>query len=59
MSITDCADAAAFRPLRPAAAALPPLLRVRTQNLLDEATFYDKQWTATWDGVKRPSESEQ
>lgn len=29
------------------------------KNLLDEATFYDKQWSATWDGVTRPSETEQ
>mmetsp|Transcript_24698 Transcript_24698/g.84465 ORF Transcript_24698/g.84465 Transcript_24698/m.84465 type:complete len:405 (+) Transcript_24698:27-1241(+) len=29
------------------------------QGLLDEATFYDKQWAATWDGVERPSEREQ
>ncbi len=28
------------------------------KNLLDEATFYDKQWQATWDGVPRPSEVE-
>jgi hypothetical protein len=28
------------------------------KNLLDEATFYDRQWNAAWDGVKRPSESE-
>jgi len=28
------------------------------KNLLDEATFYDKQWNAAWEGVKRPSESE-
>lgn len=26
------------------------------KGLLDEATFYDKQWSATWDGVTRPSE---
>mmetsp|Transcript_23456 Transcript_23456/g.51495 ORF Transcript_23456/g.51495 Transcript_23456/m.51495 type:complete len:257 (-) Transcript_23456:502-1272(-) len=29
------------------------------KNLLDEATFYDKQWQATWDGVTRPSETQQ
>ena len=29
------------------------------KNLLDEATFYDKQWGATWEGQKRPSETEQ
>lgn len=28
------------------------------KNLLDEATFYDKQWQATWEGQNRPSESE-
>ncbi|GLC39004.1 hypothetical protein PLESTB_001772400 [Pleodorina starrii] len=28
------------------------------KGLIDEATFYDKQWNATWDGVKRPSEAE-
>ena len=28
------------------------------KNLLDEATFYDKQWQATWEGQERPSESE-
>lgn len=28
------------------------------QNLFDEATFYDKQWNATWEGQERPSESE-
>ena len=28
------------------------------KNLLDEATFYDRQWAASWDGVKRPSETE-
>jgi hypothetical protein len=31
----------------------------RYKNLLDEATFYDKQWNATWEGVTRPSETEQ
>eukprot|EP00878_Enallax_costatus_P033791 GHUV01037354.1.p1 GENE.GHUV01037354.1~~GHUV01037354.1.p1 ORF type:complete len:129 (-),score=37.58 GHUV01037354.1:725-1111(-) len=31
----------------------------RYKNLLDEATFYDRQWNATWDGVPRPSETEQ
>ena len=29
------------------------------KGLIDEATFYDKQWQATWDGVRRPSESQQ
>jgi hypothetical protein len=28
------------------------------RNLLDEATFYDKQWNATWEGQVRPSEQE-
>lgn len=28
------------------------------KNLVDEATFYDKQWAATWEGQERPSESE-
>ncbi|GFR40464.1 hypothetical protein Agub_g1024 [Astrephomene gubernaculifera] len=28
------------------------------KGLLDEATFYDKQWNATWEGVKRPSEEQ-
>jgi len=26
------------------------------KNLADEATFYDRQWAATWDGVERPSD---
>ena len=29
------------------------------RSLLKEATFYDKQWSATWEGVQRPSEKEQ
>ncbi|KAF5839430.1 hypothetical protein DUNSADRAFT_832 [Dunaliella salina] len=29
------------------------------RNLFDEATFYDRQWNATWDNVKRPSESQE
>lgn len=29
------------------------------RNLLNEATFYDKQWAATWAGQDRPVESEQ
>ncbi|PNH02733.1 hypothetical protein TSOC_011259 [Tetrabaena socialis] len=40
------------------------ILLVRTSSdldkykgLIDEATFYDKQWNATWDGVRRPSEA--
>lgn len=28
------------------------------KNLIDEATFYDKQWNATWEGRVRPSERE-
>lgn len=28
------------------------------KNLLDEATFYDKQWNASWEGQVRPSEKE-
>ncbi|KAJ9508837.1 hypothetical protein QJQ45_028151 [Haematococcus lacustris] len=28
------------------------------KNLLDEATFYDRQWSASWDGVTRPSEKQ-
>ena len=41
------------------------LLLIRTstdvskyKNLFDEATFYDKQWASTWEGVQRPSEEE-
>lgn len=26
------------------------------QGLFDEATFYDRQWNASWEGVTRPSE---
>lgn len=26
------------------------------KSLADEATFYDRQWNATWEGVDRPSE---
>lgn len=29
------------------------------KGLLDEATNYDRQWSAAWDGVKRPSETQQ
>lgn len=29
------------------------------QGLADEATFYDKQWQASWEGVERPSEKQQ
>ena len=25
--------------------------------LADEATFYDKQWNATWEGKERPSDN--
>ena len=28
------------------------------KGLIDEATFYDRQWAASWDGQVRPSESE-
>jgi len=28
------------------------------KTLVDEATFYDKQWNATWEGKTRPSEVE-
>ncbi|KAL6773965.1 LIL3 [Auxenochlorella protothecoides x Auxenochlorella symbiontica] len=28
------------------------------KNLFDEATFYDKQWKASWEGQVRPSEKE-
>eukprot|EP00884_Botryococcus_braunii_P015561 jgi/Botrbrau1/2689/Bobra.0203s0032.1 len=28
------------------------------KGLLEEATFYDKQWNAAWEGQKRPSEKE-
>eukprot|EP00193_Tetraselmis_chui_P013238 CAMPEP_0177782694 /NCGR_PEP_ID=MMETSP0491_2-20121128/18654_1 /TAXON_ID=63592 /ORGANISM="Tetraselmis chuii, Strain PLY429" /LENGTH=238 /DNA_ID=CAMNT_0019303111 /DNA_START=90 /DNA_END=806 /DNA_ORIENTATION=+ len=28
------------------------------KGLIDEATFYDRQWQQTWDGTDRPSESE-
>jgi hypothetical protein len=27
-------------------------------NLFEEATFYDRQWAATWDGQNRPSENQ-
>ncbi|KAI8467433.1 MAG: low molecular mass early light-induced protein [Monoraphidium minutum] len=29
------------------------------KNLIDEATFYDSQWNAAWEGVQRPSETQQ
>jgi hypothetical protein len=29
------------------------------KGLLDEATFYDKQWNATWEDGRRPSEQKQ
>jgi len=29
------------------------------KNLVDEATFYDKQWNATWEGQERPSKMQQ
>lgn len=28
------------------------------QNLIDEAFFYDRQWSASWEGKTRPSETE-
>jgi len=28
------------------------------KELANEATFYDRQWSATWDGVERPSEKQ-
>jgi len=28
------------------------------KELADEATFYDKQWNASWEGVERPSETQ-
>ena len=28
------------------------------RNLIDEATFYDKQWSATWENTTRPDESD-
>lgn len=28
------------------------------KGLADEATFYDRQWAATWDGVERPAKDE-
>ena len=28
------------------------------KNLIDEATFYDKQWNATWENTTRPEESD-
>lgn len=28
------------------------------KNLIDESTLYDKQWSAAWEGVTRPSEKE-
>ena len=28
------------------------------QGLFDEATFYDEQWNASWEGVERPEEDE-
>lgn len=29
------------------------------KGLADEAVLYDRQWQASWDGVTRPSESQQ
>jgi hypothetical protein len=28
------------------------------KDLAEEATFYDKQWNASWEGVERPSETQ-
>lgn len=28
----------------------------RYKGLIDEATFYDRQWSATWEGQERPSD---
>lgn len=37
----------------------PTLDRVQAlKGLLDEATFYDKQWASTWEGQTRPSENQ-
>ena len=30
----------------------------KLKGLVDEATFYDKQWNSTWEGTERPSETE-
>jgi hypothetical protein len=27
-------------------------------TLFEEATFYDRQWAATWEGQNRPSENQ-
>lgn len=29
------------------------------RNLIDEAFFYDRQWSATWEGQERPSETQE
>lgn len=29
------------------------------RTLIDEAFFYDRQWAASWEGKKRPSEDQQ
>lgn len=34
------------------------LLLQALKGLLDEATFYDKQWASTWEGQTRPSENQ-
>jgi hypothetical protein len=37
----------------------PTIDRIQSlRGLIDEATFYDKQWSATWDGQRRPSENQ-
>ena len=33
-------------------------VRQALKGLVDEATFYDKQWAATWEGQSRPSENQ-
>ena len=42
------------RAVRGAAAHLRSFVRLSSA----QATFYDKQWSATWEGVDRPSEKE-
>jgi hypothetical protein len=62
-----CASPPAASPAPDSAPPYPPSKtnhpRTRTdldkyKNLLDEATFYDSQWNAAWEGVQRPSETE-
>ena len=36
-----------------------PSLRAQAfATLFEEATFYDRQWAATWEGQNRPSENQ-